>query len=90
TPNAVEFQNPSIIWENFEAEAGEGSSSNGKKVHVSFNDTTSKSVMGQGVARPQATKIVIRPHVAGMTYDGPIKVSDDEWVAMQVNVDEEI
>ncbi|GJS46459.1 hypothetical protein Tco_0596580 [Tanacetum coccineum] len=49
-----------------------------------------KSVMGQGVARPQATKIVIRPHVAGMTYDGPIKVSDDEWVAMQVNVDEEI
>ena len=56
-------------------------------MHISFNDTASK--IGLGGARPQATKIVIRPHVAGMTYDGTIKVSDDEWVAMQVNVDEE-
>ncbi|PWA40674.1 Double-stranded RNA-binding [Artemisia annua] len=85
--NAADFQNLSIGRENFVPLAGEGSSSNGQKVHISFNDTTSK--IGLGGARPQATKIVIRPHVAGMTYDGPIKVSDDEWVAMQLNVDEE-
>lgn len=87
TLNAADFQKLSIGREISVPQAGEGSSSNGKKVHISFNDTTSK--IGLGGARPQATKIVIRPHVAGMTYDGLIKVSDDEWVAMQVTVDEE-
>nr|GEZ00742.1 double-stranded RNA-binding protein 4 [Tanacetum cinerariifolium] len=87
TPNAADCQKSSMRRETLVSQAAEGSSSNGKKLHISFNNTASK--MDPDGARPQATKIVIRPHVAGMTYDGPIIVSDDEWVATQVNVNEE-
>lgn len=65
------------------------SGANGKIIQPSFNEATSNSVVDSSAARPHSTKIVIRPHVPGMTYDGPIHVSDDEWVAMKVNVYEE-
>lgn len=84
TPN-VDIAKLSIRQENLVMQAGEGSSSDGKKSQ-SFSVTASNPLMDSGSVRSYSTKIVIRPHVQGMTYDGPIKVSDDEWVAMEVNV----
>lgn len=67
-----------------------GSALNGKRNQISFSEATSNLVMESGAsARPHSTKIVIRPHLPGMTYDGPIEVSDDKWVAMKVDVYEE-
>lgn len=83
----VDFAKLNIEKENLVTQAGEGA--NGKIIQPSFNEATSNSVVDSSAARPHSTKIVIRPHVPGMTYDGPIHVSDDEWVAMKVNVYEE-
>lgn len=62
-----------------------GSRSSGKKIQPFVKEVTLNSVMDSGSAIPQSTKILIRPHLQGMSYDGPIQVSDDEWVAMKVN-----
>lgn len=83
-PNVVDSVKVNIGREKLLSRAHEGSGSNGK-----INQRNQSSVTDSGAAKPSSTKIVIRPHVPGMTYEGPIQVSDDEWVAMKVNVDDE-
>ncbi|XP_035835996.1 double-stranded RNA-binding protein 4 isoform X1 [Helianthus annuus] len=87
SPNVVDVPKPSIKLTNHVIQAGEGPGSNGKKIQPFVNEATLKSVMGSGSAKPHPTKILIRPHVQGMTYDGPIQVADEEWVAMKVSMD---
>ncbi|XP_071690538.1 uncharacterized protein [Rutidosis leptorrhynchoides] len=90
TPNVTDnFAKLSIQRENIVTQADKALGANGKVIQPSINEATSNSVVDSSPARPHSTKIVIRPHVPGMTYDGPIHVSDDEWVAMKVNVYEE-
>ncbi|KAI3743362.1 hypothetical protein L1987_61069 [Smallanthus sonchifolius] len=86
--NVVNVPKPSIKLTNNVIQAGEGPGSNGKNIQSVVNEATLNPVMDPGSAMPHSTKIVIRQHVQGMTYDGPIQVSDDEWVAMKVNVDD--
>ncbi|KAK9068516.1 hypothetical protein SSX86_012630 [Deinandra increscens subsp. villosa] len=86
SPNIVNVPIPSIKLTNNIIQAGEGSGSNGKRIQPFINESRLTPTMNSSSAMPHSTKIVIRPHVHGMTYDGPIQVSDDEWVAMKVNV----
>ncbi|CAI9268186.1 unnamed protein product [Lactuca saligna] len=92
TSNVVDEAKLNIMRENLitrasQAREGSGSGSNGKRnqsyVRVDL-------VKNSGGAMPQKSKIVIRAHAQGMTYEGPIHVSDDEWVAMKVNVEDEV
>ncbi|KAJ9559064.1 hypothetical protein OSB04_013678 [Centaurea solstitialis] len=83
-PNVVDSVKLNVVPENHVSKAHEGSGSNGKR-----NQQNQSSVSDSGLTKPVSTKIVIRPHVPGMAYEGPIEVSDDEWVAMKVNVDDE-
>nr|KAJ0225485.1 hypothetical protein LSAT_V11C100022840 [Lactuca sativa] len=96
TSNVVDEAKLNIMRENLKTRAnqaregsgsGSGSGSNGKRnqsyVRVDL-------VKDSGSAMPHKTKIVIRAHAQGMTYEGPIHVSDDEWVAMKVNVEDEM
>ncbi|XP_024983436.1 double-stranded RNA-binding protein 4 [Cynara cardunculus var. scolymus] len=84
TPNVVDSVKLNVGRENLVSQAHEGSGLNGKR-----SQQNQSSVTDLGAAKPVSTKIVIRPHVHGMTYEGPIEVADDEWVAMKVNVDDE-
>ncbi|XP_076949948.1 uncharacterized protein LOC143622777 [Bidens hawaiensis] len=86
SPNVVNVPKPSRILTNNVIQAGEGSSSNGKKGQPLVYKVISNPLMESVSTLPHSTKIVIRPHVHGMTYDGPIHVVDEEWVAMKVNV----
>lgn len=83
-PNVVDSVKRNIGQENLVSQTHEGPGSNGKR-----NQRNQSSVTDSGAAKPGSTKIVIRPHIPGMTYDGPIQVSDGKWVAMKVNVDDE-
>ncbi|KAK1426146.1 hypothetical protein QVD17_14815 [Tagetes erecta] len=85
SPSVADVPKPSIILTNHAVQAGEGSGSTGKKIQSFVKEVTLNSVTDSGSTMPQSTKILIRPHVQGMTYDGPIQVSDNEWVAMKVN-----
>ncbi|XP_076897988.1 uncharacterized protein LOC143551433 [Bidens hawaiensis] len=86
SPNVVNIPKPSLKLTNNVTQAGEGSSSNGKKGQPLVYKVISNPLMESVSTLPHSTKIVIRPHVHGMTYDGPIHVVDEEWVAMKVNV----
>nr|XP_043610224.1 double-stranded RNA-binding protein 1-like [Erigeron canadensis] len=56
---------------------------------LSPTEVTFDPVVGSDALRTRSIKIVIRPHIKGMRYDGPIQVSDEDWVAMKVDVYEE-
>ncbi|KAI3738448.1 hypothetical protein L2E82_28480 [Cichorium intybus] len=86
--NVADVANVNIMRENLIAR--EGSGTNGKSYQSFVSDVTSKTVKDSGATIPRKIKIVIRPHVLGMTYEGPIQVSDEEWVAMKVNVEDEM
>ncbi|KAI3512047.1 hypothetical protein L1887_19210 [Cichorium endivia] len=86
--NVADVANVNIMRENLIAR--EGSGTNGKSYQSFVSDVTSKTVKDLGATMPRKTKIVIRPHVLGMTYEGPIQVSDEEWVAMKVIVEDEM
>ncbi|XP_076918402.1 uncharacterized protein LOC143578808 [Bidens hawaiensis] len=94
SPNVVSVPKPSRKLTNNVIQAGEGtcvnqrlcSSSHGKKGQELLYKVISNPLMESVSTLPHSTKIVIRPHVHGMTYDGPIHVVDEDWVAMKVNV----
>ncbi|KAI7746087.1 hypothetical protein M8C21_024652 [Ambrosia artemisiifolia] len=88
SPSVVDVPKPSMKLTNVESQASEGSVSNGKKIQPFVKEANLNIVMDSGSGMPHSIKIVIRPHVQGMTYDGPIQVADEEWVAMKVKVED--
>ncbi|KAL8259737.1 hypothetical protein R6Q59_027690 [Mikania micrantha] len=88
SPNVVDVPKPSVKLTNHVIQADEesGPGSNGNKIQSIVNEVALNPVTDSGFPIPHSKRILIRPRVQGMAYDGPVQVSDDEWVAMEVTV----